>query len=123
MINTLTLKLNRISGAKEYVVKSTLKKSKRLELTQTDIKMLIKEKEKMQKAKEKLNITDEIRKKAISELTEKEKDALYEEYVLDSAIEGTIDFVEGRYYTEEQFTKEMKNIEMGIIQKEKMMQV
>lgn len=112
------LKLNRISGVKKDMVKRT----KRMRLTQEDIEMLIKEKEKMEKAKEKLNITDEIRKKAISELTEKEKDALYEEYVLQSAIEGTIDFIEGRYYTEEEFKKEMKNIEMEIQQEMKMMQ-
>lgn len=115
-------KLNRISNVKKHIEKSTLKKEKRVELTQANIDALIKEKEKMQKAKEKLNITDEMRKKAISELTEEEKDALYEEYVLDSAIEGTIDFIEGRYYTEEEFKKEMENIEKQIKQEVKMMQ-
>lgn len=99
-----------------------MKKENKMELKQRDINLLIKEKEKMQKAKEELNITEKMRKKAISELTEKEKDDLYEEYVLNSAIDGMNDFIEGRYYTEDEFEKEMEKIEIEIQQELKMMQ-
>ena len=111
MVNTkITLKLNKILEIKQYLTKK-IKKDYAIKPIELDREALIEEKEKLEKAKESLNITNEMRNKNVKELTSKEKDALYDEYVYNSAIEGLNDFIEGNYYTHEQFLEEMKKIE------------
>ena len=97
MINTKTLKLNSIISLKLKKKESKVETDKSLSIN--DIKSLCRERAKLQIELSKLNITEEMRRKNVLELTEEEKDMLYDEYVLTSAIEGTTDFIEGRYYT------------------------
>ncbi len=108
MLNAKTLKLNRILNLKEFFIKSN---EQDYRLTKEQIEELKREKEEYETAKASLGITEEMRKKDKNELTEEEKDLLYEEYVLDAAIGGTVDFIEGNYYDfDTDFKKVMKEV-------------
>ena len=110
MISTKNLRLNSIMPVKIKAKKEGMKTEKSKGLSNNVIKSLCRERTKLERELSKLNITEEMRKKTVLELTEEEKDVLYDEYVLTSAIEGTTDFIEGRYYTSYEFEKELNSI-------------
>ncbi len=93
MINTKTLKLSKKERRGTIKLTDVLKISKRLErfepISEEKKEIYRKEIEEYKEKIRNLNITDVMRSKRISELTEEEKDKLYDEYVYKSLIDSS----------------------------------
>lgn len=97
MINTKTLKLSTEKRRGTIKVSDVLRISKRLEhfepISEQEKEELREEILSLKQQLQNLNITEEMRNKDKTELTQEEKDKLYNEYVYNSAISGILSLI------------------------------